>query len=115
MITLKGLTFHAHHGVFDEERKNGNTFIVDISIKSNTKEAEQSDNLSETIDYGKVYLLVKKEMKVPSHLLENVAYRINNSVKNLIKKGKIKTTIYKKNPPIEGDCEYSSVTLKTKI
>lgn len=114
-IKLKGLEFHAFHGVYEEEKVNGNTFIVDISVETDTSISEKSDNISDTLDYVRVYELIKLEMDTPSNLLENVAFRINNSISTLVKKGKIKTTIYKQNPPIGGDCESTSVTLKMKI
>lgn len=114
IIKLKGIKFHAFHGVFDEEREKGNTFLVDISIETDTTIAEETDDLSKTVDYGVVYDLVNQEMKKPSKLLENVAHRINAAVLEIISTGKIKTTIYKKNPPITGECKYSSVTLKSK-
>lgn len=115
VITLKDLKFYAHHGVYEKEKIEGNTFIVDISIKVDTSLAEKSDNIEDTLDYVEVYNRIDLEMNTPSNLLENVAFRINNSISQLVKKGKIKTTIYKQNPPIGGDCSYTSVTLKTKI
>ena len=114
VIKLKGLKFHAFHGVHEEEQKNGNTFIVDVVIKTDISKSAESDNLNDTIDYVKVYEAVKIEMETPSKLLENVAYRINNALLVFINNSKIETTIYKMNPPFDGECEYSSVTLITK-
>lgn len=114
-IKLKGLKFTAFHGVYAEEKEKGNKFLVDISIKTKTKEAEQSDDLKDTLDYEKVYSVIKSEMDKPSDLLENVASRIADSVGKLITKGKVKLTVYKKNPPIGGKCKYTSVSLNKKI
>ena len=113
-IKLKGLKFHAFHGVYKEEQKNGNIFFVDVTIKTNLEKPCKSDNLIDTADYVQVFEAVKAEMKIPSKLLENVAYRINQSLSKFIPKSKIKTTIYKMNPPFDGICKYSSVTLKIK-
>jgi len=114
-ITLKNLKFQAFHGVYEEEKLKGNTFIVDISIKVDTSVSEKSDDLKDTLDYVEVYRRNDLEMQTPSNLLEHVASRINTSVSELVEKGKIKTTIYKQKPPIGGDCDYTSVTLKTKV
>lgn len=114
-IILKGLKFNAFHGVYADEKLNGNTFVVDVEIKTDTAKAQMSDELIDTLDYVTIYHAVKIAMETPSNLLENVAFRINDAISEHLKKGKIKTTIYKKNPPIGGKCKYTSVTLKTKI
>lgn len=113
-IKLKGLKFHAFHGVYEEEQKNGNTFIVDITIKTDLSISAKSDNLEDTADYVKVYNAIKNEMETPSQLLEHVVQRINKRISSFIKKAVIKTTVYKMNPPLGGECSYSSVTLKMK-
>ena len=115
IITLKDLKFKAFHGVFEEEKVNGNTFIVDVKIKVDTSKAEKTDNINDTLDYVEVYRRVSVEMDIPSDLLENVASRINKSIAEMLVKGKIKTTIYKQKPPIGGACAYTSVTLKQKV
>ena len=113
VIKLKGLKFHAFHGVYEEEQLNGNTFIVDVSIDTDISKSAESDELEDTVDYVKVYESVKSEMEIPSKLLEHVANRINNSLLTFINNSIIETTIYKMNPPLGGECSYSSVTLKT--
>ena len=113
-IKLKGLEFHAFHGVYEEEQQNGNTFLVDIEIKTDVSKSSKSDNLEDTIDYVKIYEAVKTEMKVPSKLLEHVVKRINDSLLTFVQNSKIKTTVYKMNPPLEGGCKYSAITLKTQ-
>lgn len=114
-IKLKGLKFKSFHGVYADEKEKGNKFLVDISIKTKTKEAEGSDKLDDTLNYENVYEVIKNEMNKPSDLLENVASRIAESVSKLITKGKIKLTVYKKSPPIGGKCKHTSFTLKTKV
>lgn len=113
-IELNGLTFHAFHGVYEEEQKNGNTFVVDVNIKTNISKSAISDNLDHTVDYVEVYKIIKNEMDIPSQLLENVVYRINTALSAIVKKASIKTTLYKMNPPLGGKCNYSAVTLKLK-
>jgi dihydroneopterin aldolase len=31
-IDLSGIAAHGYHGVFDDEKKNGQTFVVDVSL-----------------------------------------------------------------------------------
>ena len=115
IITLKDLKFKAYHGVYENEKLEGNTFLVDIHIELDTTKSEFTDQLEDTLDYVEVYNRIKTEMEKPSNLLENVVHRINNSIETMIDEGKIETTIYKQNPPIGGECSYTSVTLTTEI
>jgi len=79
-ITLKNMSFHAYHGVLEQEQRLGNTFTVTLSYETDSATAEQSDNLDDTLDYQKVYEVVKEQMETPSHLIEHIARRIFDSV-----------------------------------
>jgi len=57
-LILKGLTFHAFHGVVAEERILGQKFFVDIDAWMDLKPAGISDNLSHTFNYIEIYRLV---------------------------------------------------------
>lgn len=80
-IQLEGMEFFAYHGHFKEERIIGSKFIVDVSFDYDSTAAERSDKLQDAVNYQEVYLLVQKEMGITSHLLENVAKRILESVR----------------------------------
>ncbi len=112
-IELKGMTFYAFHGVMEQERKVGNTFVVDLKLDVDLSSAIASDRLEDTINYADVYRLVKDIMLIPSNLLEHVAGRILNQLKQTYPSllG-IEVCISKINPPIGGDVYSSTVTLK---
>ena len=111
-ISLNGMEFHAFHGVHDEEREKGNTFLVDINFDANTSQAEQTDAISDTVNYEHLYELVKKEMGTPSKLLEHVGRRIASSIeKGYPEISNLTVTVTKKNPPIKGDVKSVSVTI----
>ncbi|MDR0811377.1 MAG: dihydroneopterin aldolase [Paludibacter sp.] len=79
-ITLKNMSFHAYHGVLEQEQRLGNTFLVTLTYETDSAAAEQSDNLADTLDYQQVYDTVKEQMETPSQLIEHIARRIYNSV-----------------------------------
>ncbi len=113
VISIEGMEFYAYHGCFKEEQIIGTKFLVDLHIYTDTSEAEVSDDLSKTINYQSVYLIVKKEMKEKSKLLEHVGRRILNSIKSeypSIQDASIK--ISKLNPPLGGKMDNVSLTLK---
>ena len=76
-IYLNQMTFYGFHGVFPEEKKLGQRFLVDVVLESDLKEAGQSDDLQHSIDYGLVYQLTKQIVEGRSkNLIEAVAEEV---------------------------------------
>jgi len=112
VIEIEGMEFYAYHGHFAEEQIVGNLFIVDLTLFTDCAKAAKSDNLTDALNYQSVYLIVKEEMQIKSHLLEHVAGRILDRLYDSfesIEKAKVK--ISKLNPPIGGQVEKVSITL----
>ena len=104
------MEFYAYHGCFEEERKIGTWFNVDLSMEVDTAKAEETDNLEDTVNYQAVYAVVKREMMISSNLLENVARRIVNAVKKefpAVSYAWVK--VKKMNPPLGGKMESVSI------
>lgn len=111
-IELNDLEFYAYHGVYEEEREKGNTFIVNLSVTGDFEQAVNEDKLGGTIDYEKLYSLVQAEMERPSNLLEHVVGRIRTSITLMFPEiGSIEVSIEKLNPPIGGNLRSTRVTL----
>ncbi len=111
-ISIEGMTFHAFHGCLPEEKVTGNTFVVDLYIEADTSKAEETDNLEDTVNYSDAYEIVRKEMEIPSKLLETVARRILISLqKNIPTIEAANVKVSKLNPPLGG--EVKSVSLIT--
>jgi 7,8-dihydroneopterin aldolase/epimerase/oxygenase len=114
-IELEEMEFHAFHGCFKEERVVGNKFIVAFSFEFYSKNAELSDNIDDTINYQKVYDLVKDEMSITSHLLENLAHRILEKIMiNFPTIVNSKVKVSKINPTLGGKMKAVSLTLERK-
>lgn len=114
-VSLQGLEFFAYHGFHDEEQKIGNKYAVDISVDTNFELAAEKDRLSQTVNYEELYKIVRKEMGVPSRLLEHIGNRIIHHVFNDFPTVEaVEISISKFNPPIGGVCERAKVTLTEK-
>lgn len=111
-IAIKGVKFYARHGVWEQEKKVGNEFIVDLSIRIPYNEQFFSDDLNNTISYADIFSIVEEEMAKPRKLLETVAATIRERIisrwKNILG-GSIK--ICKSIPPISRMTGRSQVTL----
>ncbi|MCQ2350889.1 MAG: dihydroneopterin aldolase [Paludibacteraceae bacterium] len=111
-IRLENMQFYAHHGCFEEERKVGTYFSVDLDFTYDAGIAAESDNIDDAVNYAEVYNVVKEQMMIPSHLIENVALRIKKALlERFTSISNATVTVYKLNPPIGGDIEKVSVTL----
>ena len=76
-LTLTDLHFHAFHGVMPQENVVGGEFVVDVTMTCDVSDdALKNDKLEGTVNYAEALELVKNEMRVPSKLIENVAYRM---------------------------------------
>ena len=112
LIQIENMEFYAFHGHFKEERIVGNKFLVDLTIETDMKIAAASDNLKDAVNYQRIYEIVKQQMELKSHLLENIAGRILDAVyaeMEGIKKATVKVS--KMNPPLGGKIESVSVVL----
>jgi dihydroneopterin aldolase len=111
-IEIEGMHFYAFHGHFESEQKVGNAFKVDLKIETDCNRAAVSDNLNDALNYQMAYEIVKTEMSITSHLLENVAKRILDSLySNFESITKAEVKISKMSPAMGGHIDKVSVTL----
>ncbi|NLI72272.1 MAG: dihydroneopterin aldolase [Bacteroidales bacterium] len=114
-ISLQNMKFHAYHGCLDFEKRDGNTFLVSVEMELDTSFAEETDNLKDTLNYQEVYDVIKREMEIPSNLIEHVGRRILNAIKESFPEIKsLKVKLSKLNPPLGGDVESVSIELETE-
>ena len=110
---MTGMHFRANHGCLESERRDGGDFKVDFRCDYPIGAAVRSDCLDDTLDYSRVYEVIAREMAVPSSLLEHVAGRIADAVaKEFPSLEQFEISVYKKNPPVGGECEWACVTIR---
>lgn len=73
-IFLKGLEVFAYHGVNAEEKRDGQKFVLDITLFADLSKAMESDKLTDTINYAAVRKTVTRAMTESSYdLIERAA------------------------------------------
>lgn len=113
-VKLEGLSCQAFHGVYDYERKAGNTFWVDVEITFPLSRLPERDDIALTPDYQILNSLVQEEMKQPRQLLETVARAMTNRLWQFFPEALgVKIVIRKSNPPIGSVCKASCVIVET--
>jgi 7,8-dihydroneopterin aldolase/epimerase/oxygenase len=76
-ILLQGLTFYGYHGARPEEKRLGQRFVVDLTLRLDLAPAGRADDLGQSIDYGQAYELVRECIEGPSRdTLEAVAEEV---------------------------------------
>ncbi|MFZ1751860.1 MAG: dihydroneopterin aldolase [Saprospiraceae bacterium] len=79
-VSIKGAQFYAYHGYYEEERKAGNTFFVDVDVSLKSFDS-LDDNITDTVNYEELYTICKEEMSTTQKLLETVVYRMITRIK----------------------------------
>ncbi len=73
-IRIEKAVFYGYHGVYPEEKKLGQKFIVNIELAGDFQEAAREDNLDKAVDYVGVYQTAKKIIEEEKfNLLEALA------------------------------------------
>jgi dihydroneopterin aldolase len=102
-VFLKQMSFYGYHGVFPEENRLGQRFLVDVEMVADLQEAGQTDDLRKTIDYSKIYEMVKTEVEgKPYRLLETLAERIAQRILSHELVQEVRVRVTKPEPPIPG-------------
>lgn len=111
-ISLEKLEFHSYHGLYEQEKIEGNTYWVDVKVDLFLN-PENEIQLNETADYEIIFETVKKFMNIPTELIENVCLNIIKELKNkFINSDKITVSIFKKSPPIGHKSDFSKCTME---
>ena len=100
-IELRGLKVRGNHGVFEHERRDGQDFIVDITVWIDLGAAAASDDLADTMDYG---ALAQRAAAVvagpPRHLIQNLTGEIAQDVMDDQRVHAVEVVVHKPGAPI---------------
>lgn len=115
IISVEKIKIDALIGVYEIEKKEVNTFLIDVHIETDFLEAMMSDTLKDTIDYGKIYEIVLEQMSIPCDLLERKAFDIAKMIfKHFEKANSLRLKIIKLSPLNMPLCENASIEWKVK-
>ncbi|WP_138496128.1 dihydroneopterin aldolase [Paenibacillus pinistramenti] len=77
-MVLRRMEYYGYHGVFEEERKLGQRFYLDLELQMDLRQAGETDDLNKTVNYAEVHERVKaivenKSFKLIEALAEHIA------------------------------------------
>ncbi|MDG3009307.1 dihydroneopterin aldolase [Rhodococcus sp. D2-41] len=100
-IELRGLRVRGFHGVFDHEKRDGQDFLVDLTVWLDLSVAAASDDLADTLDYGALAQLAAAVIAgPPKDLIEAVAGEIADGVLVDGRAEAVEVTVHKPSAPI---------------
>lgn len=103
-IVLTGLRVRGSHGVFGYEKRDGQEFVVDLTLWADLSVAGRSDDLTDTLDYGTLAQTAADVISGPSlNLIEAVAARIAERILESQAIEQVEVTVHKPSAPIPLD------------
>ena len=104
-IRLTGLSARGRHGVLPSERREGQLFVVDVTLglgRRGTAVAAVTDSLNDAIDYGKVAASVIAVIEGdPVNLLETLAERVSDAVLAYGRVQEVEVCVHKPQAPLD--------------
>lgn len=112
-IILTGLRVRGRHGVFEHERRDGQDFLVDITVWMDLDKAAETDDIADTFDYG---ALAERAAEIvggpPCNLIETVAAKVADEVMVDERLYAVEVTVHKPDAPISLTFADVSVTAR---
>ncbi|MBT2658022.1 dihydroneopterin aldolase [Bacillus sp. ISL-18] len=111
-IYVNRMEFYGYHGVFPEENRLGQRFIVDLAVSVDLKKAGTTDELKFSVNYGELYQVCKEVVEgKPYKLLEAVAEELAANILRVFPLVMdVTVKVIKPDPPIPG--HYKSVAVE---
>ena len=114
-LSVLGIECFGHHGVFDAERRDGQPFVVDLTLGIDTSTAAASDDLRDTVDYGSLVASVQAAVETdPVDLIETLAQRIAGVCLLDDRVQWVRVTVHKPDAPIEATFADVALTITRK-
>ena len=114
-LAVIGIECFGHHGVFEFERREGQTFVIDLTLGLDTAPAAASDDLRDTVDYGSLVASGHSAVETdPVDLIETLAHRIAGVCLSDNRVEWASVTVHKPDAPIEATFADVALTITRK-
>ncbi|NUR77713.1 MAG: dihydroneopterin aldolase [Thermoleophilia bacterium] len=109
IVELHGLEVFGHHGVYEEERRNGQLFLFDVQLDVDDRGAD--DDLAKAVDYTRVAAAIRELSDSRRFdLLEGLATAVADALYERFGPRRLKLRVRKQ--PAGLRVEHSAVTVQ---
>ena len=113
LISLTGLRGYGYHGVYEDERRDGQEFVVDVTLELDTAAAAARDDVTDTVHYGELATaLIGVVEGEPVNLLERLAQRLADRCLSDPRVAAATVTVHKPQAPIPHEFADVAVTIR---
>jgi 7,8-dihydroneopterin aldolase/epimerase/oxygenase len=113
LISLTGLRGYGYHGVYEDERRDGQEFVVDATLELDTAAAAASDDVADTVHYGELATaLIAIIEGEPVNLLERLAQRLADRCLSDPRVAAVTIAAHKPQAPIPHEFTDVAVTIR---
>lgn len=115
-IVLTGMRFYGYHGVFPEETRLGQSFVVDVELHADLRQAGETDDLRASVNYARVYKAVKSILEGRPHkLIEALAESVARHLLDAFPVVKaVVVRVHKPKAPIPGPIDGVMVEIRRR-
>ena len=111
IIKINEIQLFGYHGLYEEEKENGQNFIISLSIDIDYM--DKNDIIDKTIDYTKILNEVKDTFNQKRYnLIESLAVAISDNLMRIKKINSLDISIKKESPPIDAKLNSVEVNLR---
>jgi 7,8-dihydroneopterin aldolase/epimerase/oxygenase len=112
-IEIRGLRVLATHGLLEEEIARAQPFEIDLDLETELADAETSDDLQKTVDYGPIVATVRFLVENSRFsLLESLAHAIAEAVLDDARVDAVTVGVRKLRPPLAADVATVGVRIR---
>jgi 7,8-dihydroneopterin aldolase/epimerase/oxygenase len=114
-IILHNMVFRGRHGVHPAERELGQRFEVDVELGLDLTRAMGSDELQDSVDYGRAFGIVREEVEEHQYqLLEGLAGAVIRRLLAELPVVSVLVRVRKPQVPIHGVLSYAAVEIQRR-
>lgn len=113
-IMIKGLEIFAYHGVNSEEKRDGQPFVLDVTLRADLHSARQSGRLEDTVNYAAVRKAIHRAFTAEKYdLIERAAQVVCETVLAEFPQVEgIALTVKKPQAPMNAVFDYAAVEVE---
>ena len=109
-VRLAGISAVGHHGVYPEERRDGQGFVVDVTLR--LARISRADEVETTVHYGELAAAVTAEITgEPVDLIETLAARVAERCLAQPLVSGVVVTVHKPDAPMDAVVADAAVTV----
>jgi dihydroneopterin aldolase len=114
-IILHNMVFRGRHGVHPAERELGQRFEIDIELGLDLSQAMTSDALPDTVDYSRLYAIVREEVEDHQYqLIEALAGAMVQRLMAELPITSVLVRVRKPHVPLNGMLSFAAVEIQRR-